>query len=149
MAGPNPLVALPPLNRLRGSLLFPSFDALNISASFLTRAGIRLNIEGDTTAMLPQMVSMVQSQEVYLKATILVGIVKTTSLGAAFKAKMESNSNLGDVTFISDTSAIPNYQFTNCAIEGFEGIDSNGTSADYPIRIAGTYYVNSSLFNLT
>jgi hypothetical protein len=149
MAGPNPLVNLGVLNRLRGSLIFPQFDALNISASFLTKAGLRLSVEGDTTAMLPQMVSMVQSQEIYLKATVLVGIVKTTPLAAAFKAKMESDSNLGQITFISDTSAIPNYDFSNCAIEGFEGLDASGTSADYPIRITGTYYINSNLFNLT
>lgn len=149
MAGPNPLVDLGTLNRLRGSLLFPNFPQLNISASFLTRAGIRLSVEGDTTAMLPQMVSMVQSQEPYMKATILVGLVKTTSLVAAFKSKMESDSNLGPVTFYSDSKAIPAYDFTNCAIENFEGIDASGQSADYPIRISGTYYVNSGLFNLT
>jgi hypothetical protein len=148
MAGPNPLVNLGTLNRLRGSLIFPQFDALNISASFLTKAGIRLSVEGDTTEMLPQMVSMVQSQQPYLKATILVGLVKTTALVAAFKNKMESDSNLGQVTFISDSAAIPSYDFQNCAIEGFEGIDASGTSADYPIRISGTYYINSSLFNL-
>src|ERR1700752_1022972 len=102
MAGPNPLVNLGTLNRLRGSLIFAQFDALNISASFLTKAGIRLWIEGDRAEMCRQMVSVVQSQNVFLKATIMVGLVKPTALVAAFKNKMESDSNLGNVNFISD-----------------------------------------------
>jgi hypothetical protein len=148
MAGPNPLVNLGVLNRLRGSVLIDSFPALNVSASFLTRAGIRLSIEGDTTDMLPQMVSMVQSQAPYLKASLLIGLVKTTALVAAYKAQMESNSNIGKVTFYSDSAQIPAYEFYNCAIEGFEGIDASGTSADYPIRIVGTYYINAGLYSL-
>jgi hypothetical protein len=148
MAGPNPLVNLGTLNRVLGTLLFNDFPSLNITAPYLTREAIRLAIEGDTTDMLPAMTSMVQSQNVYLKATISVGLVKTTPLVPLFKAKMESDSNLGSISFRSDTKNIPSYDFANCAIEGFEGLDASGTNIAYPLRISGTYYVNSNLFSL-
>ena len=147
MAGPNSLVPLGTLNRLRGTVLFPSFPQLNITAPYLGREGIRLTIEGDTTQMIPQMTGMVQSQEVYLPATLLITLVKTTPLAVLFKQKMESDSNLGQVTFRSDAINIPPYDLINCAIEGFEGLDASGSNASFPIRIKGTYFTNSSLFN--
>ena len=147
MAGPNPLVALGVLNRMKGSVVIPAFPQLNITAPFLTREAVRLAIEGDLAQMLPQLAGMVISQEVYLTATLLIGLVKTTPLVALYKAQMESNSTLGDVTFRSDATNIPPYTFNNCALEGFDGLDASGTNAAFPIRIKGTYYVNSNLFN--
>jgi hypothetical protein len=148
MAGPNPLINLGSLNRLKGSVIISAFPQLNISAPYLTKEGIRLAIEGDTTQMLPQLVSMVQSQEVYLKASLVIGLVKTTALATLYLAQIQNNSNVGDVTFYTDTSNLPPFQFSNCAVEGFEGIDASGTNASFPVRIAGTWYVNSSLFSL-
>jgi hypothetical protein len=147
MAGPNNLVQLGSISRLRGSLTFTDFPTLNITAPFLGRDGVRLAVEGDTTQMLQQMVGMVQSQEVYLPATITAQIVKTTALANLFKQKWESDSNLGDCTFRSDASQLDVFDFYNCAIENFGGLDASGTSAVINLSIKGTYYVNTNLFN--
>lgn len=147
-AGPNPLVSLGTLNRLRGTLIFPDHPELNVSAAYLGREGIRLAVEGDSTEMLPQMAGMVTSQNVYLKATISVALIKTQPLAALFKARMEFSSVLGGCTFRSDASNLPPYEFVNCAIENMEGIDASGSNAAFPLRIAGTYYINSDLWNL-
>ena len=149
MAGPNPLLNLGSISRLRGSLTFPAFPQLNITAPYLGREGIRLALEGDSTQMLAQMVGMVQSQEVYLPASISIALVKTVSLANLFKQKWESDSNLGDCTFRSDASQLDPFDFSNCAIEGIPGLDASGTTAMFDIRIKGTYYVNSNLFNGT
>jgi hypothetical protein len=149
MAGPNPLLQLGSISRLRGSLLIPSLPQLNITAPFLGRAGIRLAVEGDITQMLAQMVGMVQSQEVYLPASITAAIVKTTPLANLYKRQWESDANLGDVTFTSDASQLDVFDFSNCSIEGFGGIDASGGEATYTLSIKGTYYVNSNLFNGT
>jgi hypothetical protein len=147
MAGPNPLVQLGSISRLRGSLVFPDFSDFNITAPFLGRAGVRLAVEGDLTQMLQQMVGMVQSQEVYLPATVTAELVKTTPLANLFKRKWETDSNLGDCTFRSDASQLDVWDFSNCSIENFGGIDASGGSATYTLQIKGTYYVNSNLFN--
>ena len=148
MPGPNPIVALGNLNRLRGTILIPLRPTLNVTAPFLGKEGIKLSFEGDLTEMLGQMVGMVQSQNVYLPATLTFALVKTTPLANAFKRQIETDSNLGDITFRSDASTLDPYQFSNCSIEGVEGIDASGSSAAFPLRIKGTYYANSNLFNL-
>jgi hypothetical protein len=147
MAGPNQLIQLGSLSRLRGSVTINDFPELNITAPFLGRDGIRLAVEGDTTQMLGQMVGMVQSQEVYLPASITIPIVKTTALANLFKQKWESDSKLGDLTFRGDASQLDVFDFYNCAIENFGGLDASGTSAVINLSIKGTYYVNSNLFN--
>lgn len=148
MAGPNPLPQLGPLNRIRATVLFPLFPQLNISAAFITPEGIRMAINGQSTQMIPAMVSQVQSQNVYLPAQVQFGIVKTTALATLWKRKLESNSNLGPCTVRVDSAALDVFDLVNCAVENFEGIDASGTNAAFPIMIAGTYYINSDLFNL-
>jgi hypothetical protein len=147
MAGPNQLIQLGSLSRLKGSLTFTSFPTLNITAPYLGREGLRLALDGDTTQMLRQMVGMVQSQEVYIPATITVPLVKTTPLANLFKQKWESDSSLGDCTFRSDASQLDVYDFYNCAIMNPGGNDSSGTTATITVTISGTYYVNTNLFN--
>jgi hypothetical protein len=148
MADPNPRPNLGTINRLRASIMIPDHPELNVSASGLTKAGIRLAFEGDAAQQLPQMVGMVISQEPYMKANIAIGLVKTSPLVALWKARMELDSRIGDVTFISDTTAIPAYVISNVTIQSVEGIDASGASADYPLMISGTYFINSNLFNL-
>jgi hypothetical protein len=146
MAGPNPLIQLGFLNRVKASVKFSTLPQFNITAPVLGRDGISMAIEGNMTEMLEQMVGMVPSQNVYLPATITAAIVKTTPLANLLKAQWESNSLLGDATIRVDATQLAPFQFTNCSIENFGGMSANGSSATYNLLIKGTYYVNSSLF---
>lgn len=148
MAGPNPLPVLGPINRIRATLTFPNFPQLNVSAAFLTQTGIRMAINGQTTNMIPAMVSQVQSQNVYLPALVQFSLVKSCALATLWKRQMESNSDLGPCTVRMDAAAIDVYDLVNCAVQELGGIDASGQSADYPLSVAGTYYINSNLFNL-
>lgn len=145
MAG-NPLIKLGSLSRLRGSLTISDYPELNVTAPFLGRAGLSMAINGDLTQMLPQMVGMVQSQEVYLPVRITVPLVKTMQLANLYKRKWESDSNLGDCTFRGDATNLDAFDFVNCSIENLEGYDAGGTSGSVTIIIAGTYYVNNNLW---
>jgi hypothetical protein len=147
MAGPNNLVRLGSLSRLIGSLTFGNLPQLNVTAPFLGREGIRHNLNGDITQFLPQMVSQVQSQEVYIPITLTVPIVKTTAVANLFKRQWESDSNLGDCTFRSDSSSLDVFDFYDCGIAHYDGTDTSGTNAVIIVTIGGTYYVNSDLFN--
>lgn len=148
VAGPNPLVALGNLNRLRGTILFPDNPSLNITAPYLGKEGIKLGFEGDFADMLGQMAGSVISENVYVMANLTVALIKTQSLAAAFKSKFEVSSILGPCTFRSDAANLPPFDFANCAIEAVDGVDASGTSALFGIRIKGTYYINSELWNL-
>lgn len=148
MAGPNPLIALGKLNRLRGTVLIPKFPGLNISAPFLGKEGIRVAYEGNLVDMLPQMAGQVQSPNVYLPASLTIQLVKTTALATAFYRQMLDDCDMGDITFRADASNLPPFELSNCGLSSLEGFDANGTSAAFPIRIAGTWFVNSTLWNL-
>lgn len=142
----NPLVSLGTLNRLRASVTFNSNPSLNVTASYLNKEGISLNL-GDVTAMLPAMTGMVPSPEAYVPATITIHLLKTQPLSAQFKTQLESNSLIGNATVRVDSASHPPYDITNCFIAGVETIKANGEDAGWVVRIRGTYNVNSTLFD--
>ena len=144
----NPQVALGTLNRLRGSIVFPNFPSLNITASFLGRAGISLSFEGEVTGMLPQMVGMVTSPMPYQSVTMTAALLKTTSLAALWEAQRQTLSTLGDAMVTTDTSTLPNYTFVNCALKDVAPLSFAGETADYVVTITGTYQINNNLWNL-
>lgn len=148
MAGPNPLLSLGTLNRLRGTVIIPLRPQLNLTAAQLGREGIRLAVEGNITDMIQQMAGQVQSPNVYLPATLTVALIKTQPLANLYKRQYESDSNLGKVTFRSDAKELDPFEFENCAIEGVEGVDASGQSALFGVRISGTYFINSNMWNL-
>lgn len=43
----NPLIPQGTLNRVRASVVWPSFPNLNVTASYLGRMGIRLSLDGE------------------------------------------------------------------------------------------------------
>ena len=49
MASGNPLVPQGLLNRVRGSVVFPAFSTLNVTAPYLAADGISLDIDEDGT----------------------------------------------------------------------------------------------------
>ncbi len=72
----------------------------------------------------------------------------STPLAVAFKRKWESDANLGNLTFRIDASNFDPFEMVNCALEGIDGIDASGASARMGLRIGGTYYINSNMWNL-
>jgi len=145
----NPLIAQGTLNRLRGSVVVPSFSTLNVTSPYLGKAGIKLSLDGETTTMIPSMTGTVTSPEPYQMASVTIDLLKTNGLAALYKAQMENNSVIGNITVIPDTSALPTYQMINCAIESVRELDFAGENASFMVVIRGYYIVNNAMWSLT
>jgi hypothetical protein len=143
----NPLVNQGQLNRLRASIQVPAAPILNITSSFLSKRGITLSFEGQSTVYLDTMTGAVISPEPYLKASVTVYLVKTLPPAAAYKAQLELLSAIGDISLITDATSFPNYDLANCSIMANPEQSFAGDQPDYAVTLGGLYYINSSLFD--
>ena len=147
MAG-NPNVNQGNLNRLRASLVVPSYPQLNVTASYLGQAMMSLSFSGDGTEMIPTLVGTVTSPQPYQMASLLVNLLRTQNLAALYKQQLESLSTIGDVTVIPDASTLPNYLIHNAAIQTVRDLPITGNDAGYVVVITGYYQINNNLWNL-
>ena len=146
----NPLVVQGTLNRLRGSVVVPSFPNLNVTNGYLGKLGIRLALQGDATQFVDTMTGMVTSPEPYLPGVITMHLLRTQNLAALWRAQMESQiTALGEVSVFSDSAVWPEYDFFNCALTSITEMPFDGTDPGYVIAIRGTYQINAGMFNLT
>jgi hypothetical protein len=146
---PNPLINQGTLNRIRGSVTWANFGTLNVTAPYLNKAGIRLSLQGEATTFIPTMTGMVTSQEPYMPIELVLNLLKTQALANAYKAQMESSSNIGDGTVRPDITAggISSYQLINCAIKSVRELNFAGDDAGFSVTIGGYYLTNSGLFD--
>lgn len=144
---PNPLIAQGSLNKLRASITWPSFPGLSVTASYLSKEGIRLTLQGESTLYLPTMTGAVTSQEPYMMIEATINLLKSQALANLYKLQMEDNALLGDGTIRPDATPLSPYQITNCAIKGVRELDFSGEHAVFAVTIGGYYLINSSLFN--
>jgi hypothetical protein len=144
----NPLIYQGVLNKLRGSLSVILLPELNVTASYLGEDGISLAFEGEASAYLPTMTGAVPSPNPYQISTVSIALLRTQNLSAIWKAQMELNTTIGDVVVKTDTATLPNYSFLNCTIKGVGELAVNGRSPLYGIVLQGTYYINSTLFDV-
>lgn len=144
----NPLIAQGTLNRLRASVVWPGFPQLNVTAPYLGKGGIRLALEGESTAFLPSMTGAVTSPEPYMMINLVMELLKSQGLADLYKQQMEQSALLGDGVVRTDSAVLGNYQIVNCAIEGVRELNLAGDDAAYAVTCKGYYFVNQALFNL-
>lgn len=142
----DPLVSQGVLNRLRASVIWPDFPALNVTASFLGEEGVRLALEGESTTFINTLTGAVVSPEPYMIVTVTINLLKTQSLSDSYKRQMETFALLGSCTVRPDTSTLSPYQFINCAIESVGELNFNGKVAGYAVNCKGYYPINSTAF---
>ena len=143
----NPLINQGTLNRLRASVTWDNFPGLNVTAPYLGEEGISLSLDGDTTTFINTMTGAVTSPEPYQMVTITMHLLKTQGLAGQYKSQMENLATLGNGVVRPDSSALPAYDITNCAIQGVEPLKLNGKDAGFTVRIRGYYVVNQSLYD--
>lgn len=143
---PNPLVDQGVLNRVRGSITFATNPGLNITASFLGKAAIKLDLQGETTEYFGTLTGAVRSPQPYMMIEVTANLLKTQALANAYKAKMELDSFLGNMSVRSD-GILNIYDCLNCSIKNVRGLDFSGESPDFTVVIGGYYLVNSTLFD--
>jgi hypothetical protein len=143
----NPQVNPGTLNLLLASVSVPNLTALNVTAPFLTRAGIDVSFNGQSTVMIEAMVGAVTSPMPYMMASVSINLLKTNGIAQAYKNQMELSTLIGPITVRPDVSSgLGPYTFQNCAIEGVSPMTLNGSVASWTVSITGTYYLNSTLF---
>jgi hypothetical protein len=143
----NPNSILGSLNRLVSSLSWPSNPALNVTAPYLGRAGIRFSRAGGATAMLPQMTGVVLSPEPFMLITVSVALLKTQGLCQSYENQLLTNCQLGNGVVRADvTQGLQPIDIVNCAIENIGDLSFAGDDAVYPVSIQGTLYINNQLW---
>ncbi len=143
----NPLIVQGSLNRLRASVIWNDNPSLNVTASYLGKDGIRLALDGESTAFINTMTGAVTSPEPYQMITLTVHLLKTQALASQYKAQMENTALLGNGVVRPDSVALPAYDIVNCAIESVRELNFSGMDAEFAVTIKGYYLVNSSLFD--
>lgn len=143
----NPLIAQGTLNRLRGSVVWEGFPALNVTAPFLGKEGIRLALEGEATTFINTMTGAVTSPEPYMTVSMTLNLLKTQQLGNLYKAQMELSSLLGAGTVRSDSAILSPYSLINCSIQSVRELDFSGADAGYVVNVKGYYNINQALWN--
>lgn len=144
----NPLIGQGVLNRLRASATFADAPALNVSAPYLGKDGISVNVEGPVTTTLPTQTGVVQSPEPFVPVRITLNLLRSQSLAAVYKAQIETNSVVGNLTIRPDASTLPDYTFTNCAITTSPSLGLAGQDASFTVELTGIYYVNNDLWSV-
>lgn len=145
----NPLVDQGIINRIRGSVVIPGFANLNVTAPFLTKEGISLALEGNTTDYLETMTGAAQSPNPYQMVTCTIALLKTQSLSAQYKAQMENLSTIGPFTVYPDVSSgLPTYSIQNGSISGVQEMRFNGETVGWTVILRGYYIINNALFGL-
>lgn len=149
MASGNPLQDLGSLNRIKASVVWTNFPALNVTAPFLGKGGITVALEGESSTQHGTMTGVVQSPEPYLPISVVIHLLKTQNLAELYKAQMEDNCVIGPGTVWPDVQSggISSYQLNNMSIQSTPSLDFSGASPDYIVNLKGFYVVNNSLFN--
>ena len=134
------------LNRLLASVVFANFPQLNVTSSYLAREAVSIAFDGDTSLLIGTLTSAVTSPEPYVYGTVTMHLLRTQSLGNAFKTQVETNTTMGSVTVYPDTTALTPFQLNNCVLQTVQEMPFDGSQASLIIRLRGVYNINASLF---
>jgi hypothetical protein len=134
------------LNRLLAAIVIPNFPALNVTAQYTGKEGLRLALEGNATTLIDTLTGGVTSPEPYMRCTVALHLLRSQSLAAAWKAQIETSTLLGDITAYGDSKAMPVFPLTNMSVMTIREINFDGTDPGYVVTIGGYYIINSSLY---
>jgi len=143
----NPRIAQGTINQIRGSIVVPNNTNLNITAPQLGKGKIAIRFTGQTASLILTATGAVQSPEPYVIVEVTANILKTTGMAQAYRGQTELNTSLGEIRVVTDTSALQDYTFSNCAIVSVGDLPLDGTAVEQRITIQGIYYINSDMWN--
>lgn len=135
------------INRLRASLVFADHPELNVTTAFLTREGISFAPEGDASQKLPTMTGAVDSPEPYQMVTITAHLNRAISLANLYQNQILTNTSLGSMNIIPDSTAQDPYEIEGVVLLGFQEQTFDGNNASMTIRFRGIWTINSDLWN--
>ena len=145
----NPFTPQGTLNRLRASIIWDDFPQLNVTPSFLGKAGISFAPESDFTTEIETMTGIVQSPEPYVMGSVTINLLRTQALADAYKAQAEQNTVFGNCTVRPDVGpgGLSPYQLYNMAYKSLRELSFAGSDPGYVVVLRGYYPVNAGLWN--
>jgi hypothetical protein len=146
----NLLVDQGTLNRLRASLVWNDFPALNVVSSNLGKDGIRLALEGNATDYFPTMTGAVPSPAPYMICTITVNLLKSQIFSGLYQQQFQISTLLGDCTVFPDVTppnGIGQYLINNAVLESVREMTFAGEDPLWVVTVKGYYLINTNLFN--
>src|SRR5271170_2081983 len=126
------------LNRVRASLTFTNFPALNITSPYLARAGITLAFNMPRSVQIDTMTGVVQSPEPYVPVTMTAALLRTQALVQAWQQQEQLSVLLGDVTLRPDVvgpGTLALYQFSNTALDDVRELVFAGQDPSYILSL--------------
>lgn len=145
---PNPMISPGVLNRVRASAKFTTYPQLNVSASYLAKEGVEISFQGNIVEGLPAMTGVVQSPQPYVLSQVKIHLLRSQALASQYKAQLELDGLLGNLRLYTDSSTFGEFDLVNTAITSIADTTFNGTDPGFVITITGTYYVNSSMWDI-
>lgn len=144
----NPNIALGTINRLLASLIWDQFPVLNVTPSYLAPEAIDMTLEGVMTTMLPTMTGFVTSPEPWMPMRMVVHLVRSQSLAAAYKAQWEASTLIGSGTVRPDVpqANLPPFLIDNVAITNLNTLNFSGREAGFVVTMMGQYQINANLW---
>jgi|ERR1035437_6185228 hypothetical protein len=134
------------VNKLRGSISFPDFPAINITNSFLGSEGIKITYSGETTTIIPTMTGIVTSPEPYMMVEIAAHIMRTNGMSGAITNQLKASSTVGNAVVRSDVSTESDVTVLNASITGLGEVHMDGKNPAQMITFKGYWPINSNLF---
>jgi len=142
----NPQVIQGTLNRLLASVVYADFPQLNVTAPYMSKEAVSIGFDGDTSQLIGTLTGAVTSPEPYVYANVTMHILRTQSLGNAYKTQVETNTTMGSVTVYPDSVALSAFQLNNCVLQSVQEVTFDGSQAGLIVRLRGIYNINSTLF---
>jgi hypothetical protein len=142
----NPRIEQGSINRLLASVVFADFPELNVTSPFLSKEGISIAWEGETSLLLGTMTGAVTSPAPYIFAMVTMHLVKSQFLAEAYKQQIETSTTMGSVNVIPDTITLSPYQLDTVVLESMQEQLYNGTQEGLVIKLKGVYRINSDAF---
>ncbi len=144
----QPIVQQGTLNRVRASVVIPSFPQLNVLASYMSNSFVSAKPQGDFAELIETATGGVPSPEPFVKMLITVGLLRTQNRGEIWQEQAEVGSYIGDVVVHSDTSAFLQRTYYDCIIQKIDPEAYDGRNPENRLTIIGIYRINNSLWNL-
>ena len=94
------------------------------------------------------MTGLVQSPEPYMPVSVVIALLKTQQLSAAYQSQMEDNVVLGQGTVFPDVSiGLAPYVLYNMSIQSVGELLFNGTTPIFAVTCRGYWIINNSIWD--
>ena len=142
----QPLIAQGNLNRLYTAITIANFNNLNVTAAYMSKSQAQLTFDGKFVNQIGTATGIVNSPEPFVMGHVVISLIRSQPLAAAWIAQTQSQSILGSITLYPDSSAFPDITLVNTSIEGIDPGAFDGTDPTCKITLVGTYYINAGMW---